>query len=246
MASSAALKLAKKELRSTMKQKLSTISQESISAQSTALFERITSFKPYQNAKNIGVYLSMPTGEIQTDAIVRHALQSGKRVFVPYLHKSQTPSPETPRSVMEMVDLRSLSDYDSLTRDSWGIPTIDAESIREREHILGNSRKETGQLDMILMPGVAFDMDPESGFVRRLGHGKGFYDYFLHRYMQGRGSQTKEPSESPGGADVLLYGLALHEQLMQAETDPPVPIGEHDHLLHGLLVGDGRLVEGAE
>ncbi|TVY44761.1 putative 5-formyltetrahydrofolate cyclo-ligase [Lachnellula subtilissima] len=245
MASSAAIKLAKKELRSAMKQKLSTISQESINVQSTAVFERITSLKLYQNAKYIGVYLSMPSGEIQTDAIVRHALESGKQVFVPYLHKSQTPSPNTPRSVMEMVDLRSLSDYDSLTRDSWGIPTIDAENIREREHILGNSTKETRQLDMILMPGVAFDMDPKSGYVRRLGHGKGFYDYFLHRYMQGRGSQTKEPSESPG-ADVLLYGLALHEQLIQAETDPPVPIGEHDHLLHGLLVGDGRLVQGAE
>ncbi|TVY39013.1 putative 5-formyltetrahydrofolate cyclo-ligase, partial [Lachnellula occidentalis] len=245
MASSAALKLAKKELRSAMKQKLSTISQESVDIQSTAVFERITSFKPYQNAKHIGIYLSMPNGEIQTDAIVRHALESGKRVFVPYLHKSQTPSPNTPRSVMEMVYLHSLSDYNSLTRDSWGIPTIDTESIREREHILENSTKETGQLDMILMPGVAFDMDPESGSVRRLGHGKGFYDYFLHRYKQGRGSRTREPSESPG-ADVLLYGLALHEQLMQAETDPPVPIGEHDHLLHGLLVGDGRLVEGAE
>jgi 5-formyltetrahydrofolate cyclo-ligase len=187
----------------------------------------------------------MPTGEIQTDAIVRHALESGKKVFVPYLHKSQTPSSDTPRSVMEMVDLRSLSEYDSLKRDSWGIPTIDAESVQKREHILGNSTKETAQLDIILMPGVAFDMDPKSGFVRRLGHGKGFYDYFLYRYTQGRESHIKEPSKNPG-TGVLLYGLALEEQFLQAEADPPVPVGEHDHLLHGLLVGDGTFVEGAE
>ena len=261
MASSAALKLAKKELRSAMKQKLSTISQESVNGQSkllalyftsiikiflgTAVFKNITSFKPYQDANRIGVYLSMPTGEIQTDAIVRHALESGKKVFVPYLHKSHTPSPDTPRSVMEMVDLRSLLEYDSLRRDSWGIPTIDAESVQEREHILGNPTKETGKLDMILMPGVAFDMDPKSRFVRRLGHGKGFYDYFLHRYMQGRQSQIKKPSENLE-TDVLLYGLALEEQFLQAKTDPPVPVGEHDHVLHGLLVGDGKLVEGAE
>ena len=145
---------------------------------------------------------------------------------------------------MEMVDLRSLSEYDSLKRDSWGIPTIDAESVQEREHILGNPTNENLQLDMILLPGVAFDVDPKSGLVRRLGHGKGFYDYFLHRYTQGRGSQMKEP-ENPD-TDVLLYGLALEEQFLQAETDPPVPVGEHDHLLNGLLVGDGRLVEGAE
>jgi len=79
MASSAALHLAKKELRSAMKQKLSTVSPESVNVQSTAVFERITSFKPYQNAKHLGIYLSMPTGEIQTDAIVRHALESGKQ-----------------------------------------------------------------------------------------------------------------------------------------------------------------------
>ncbi|TVY80348.1 putative 5-formyltetrahydrofolate cyclo-ligase [Lachnellula suecica] len=240
MASSVAVKAAKEELRTLMKQKLSSTSQESINVQSTAVFKSIINFKPYQNAGRIGVYLSMPTGEVQTDAIVRHALECGKQVFVPYLHKSQTPSPDTPHSVMEMVDLRSLSDYDSLKRDSWGIPTIDAESVQEREHILGNSAKEIGKLDMILMPGVAFDMDPKSGFVRRLGHGKGFYDYFLYRYTR---SQANEPAQRPG-TDVLLYGLALEEQYLHAEDDSSVPVGEHDHLLHGLLIGNGKLVEG--
>ena len=176
---------------------------------------------------------------------MRHALESGKKVFVPYLHKPPSPPPGTPRSVMEMVDIRSLSDYDSLKRDSWGIPTIDAGSVQEREHILGNSSKESGKLDMILMPGVAFDKDPQSGSVRRLGHGKGFYDYFLHRYTQGRGSKVQKPAEGPG-TDVLLYGLALEEQFLQAETGPYVPVGEHDRLLHGLLVGDGILVESAK
>ncbi|KAH8656204.1 hypothetical protein BGZ60DRAFT_472849 [Tricladium varicosporioides] len=243
MTSSAALKAAKKELRLVMKQKLAGINQESINSQSAAIFKTLTHFKPYQNAKRVGVYLSMPTGEIQTDAIVRHALENGKQVFVPYIHKSQTPSPATPKSVMDMVDIRFLSDYESLERDTWGIPTVDVASIHDREHILGDSNK-TGSLDMILMPGVAFAKDTPDGFMRRLGHGKGFYDYFLHRYMKGRGSHMKDLSLGPG-IDALMYGLALKEQFLQGDdSDSPVPVGEHDHLLHGLLVGDGKLLEG--
>lgn len=185
----------------------------------------------------------MPTGEVQTNAIVRHALDSGKKVFIPYLHKANTLSPDTPRSVMDMVDLRSLSDYDSLERDKWGIPTIAADTIEQREHILEISTKDSKGLDLILVPGVAFDVDPETGFVRRLGHGKGYYDYFLHRYRESRGSHAKERLMSPG-TDVLLYGLALEEQYLKANSSPSVPIGEHDSLLHGLVVGDGELVDG--
>jgi 5-formyltetrahydrofolate cyclo-ligase len=182
----------------------------------------------------------MPTGEMQTDAIVRHALQSGKRVFVPYLHKSQNPRPDTPKSVMDMVNLHSLSDYESLKRDSWGIPTISADTVEKREHIL---QKGNEVLDMILMPGVAFEIDLESGYVRRLGHGKGFYDYFLHRYMESKGSHGTEPSRSPT-RDVLLYGLALEDQYLKPGTESSVPVGEYDSLLHGLVVGDGKLLEG--
>ncbi|KAI9054737.1 hypothetical protein LZ554_001888 [Drepanopeziza brunnea f. sp. 'monogermtubi'] len=241
-ASSVALKAAKKELRSLMKQKLSSISSESTIAQSTIIFKNVASFEPYQQAKRVGIYLSMPTGEVQTDAIVRHALESGKQVFVPFLHKARDPPPDTPRSVMDMVDLTSLSDYESLERDSWGIPTIDAATVEKREHILQGSMKESKPLDMILVPGVAFDIDPKSGYVRRLGHGKGFYDYFLHRYVQSRGSQIRETT-SPG-TDVLMCGLALREQFLATETGFSVPVGDHDNLLHSLVVGDGKVLEG--
>lgn len=206
-----------------------------------AIFKNVTSLKPYQNAKRIGISLAMPTGEVQTDAIVRDALESGKQVFVPYLHKVQNPPPDTPRSVMDMVDLRSLSDYESLRRDSWGIPTISADTVGQRERVFENSGSGKG-LDLILMPGVAFQIDESTGFLKRLGHGKGFYDYFLHRYRKSQGSQVKEPAKDPGG-DVLLYGLALKEQFLDT-TAEEVPIGEHDSLLHGLVIGDGRFVKG--
>jgi 5-formyltetrahydrofolate cyclo-ligase len=183
----------------------------------------------------------MPSGEIQTDSIVRHALESGKQVFVPFLHRSRSPSPDTPKSVMDMVDIRTLRDYESLQRDSWGIPTIDSETVKEREHILETPTGTSGKLDMILMPGVAFQSDSITGFVKRLGHGKGFYDFFLHIYLEGRGILGKDLSLGPG-TDALLYGLALEEQLLEPETQLSVPAGEYDHLLHGLFVGNGTVI----
>jgi len=184
----------------------------------------------------------MPTAEIQTDAIVRDALSLGKRVYVPYLEKSHaSPSPDMPKSVMDMLELQSLSDYDSLKRDSWGIPTIGAETVHERERILS---KGSTSLDLIIMPGVAFCTDPATSLIRRLGHGKGFYDYFLHRYREAYKSQTDSMANS-SGTDVLLYGLALEEQFLPpTHNEPLVPIGEHDSLLHGLFVGNGTVIAG--
>ncbi|KAK6585276.1 hypothetical protein PZA11_002003 [Diplocarpon coronariae] len=238
------LKTAKKELRSLMKNKLLSILPESIDAQSRGniVFNNLINFKPYREAKRIGIYLSMPTGEIQTDAIVRHALNSGKQVFVPYIVKLQPSALDAPRSFMDMVNLRSLSDYESLERDSWGIPTINAGTVGQREHVPNDPKKETEALDLILMPGVAFDLDPSTGYVRRLGHGKGFYDYFLHRYIKSRGSHVREITTP--GTDVLLCGLALQEQFLVSETGSSVPVEDHDNLLHSLLVGDGKLWEG--
>lgn len=184
----------------------------------------------------------MPRGELQTEAIVRHALGAGKQVFVPYIHRSTSESPDTPVSIMDMVDLQSLADYDSLKRDSWGIPSISRDTIDEREHILGDATKQGSRLDMILVPGVAFDQVPETGSIRRLGHGKGFYDFFLYQYLNRGGSLGKENALNPG-IGALLYGLALEEQFLPSESGQTVPVGEQDYLLHGLVMGDGQIIE---
>ena len=209
-----------------------------------AVSKLITQHPKYKESKRIGIYLSMPAAEIQTDAIVRDAFLNGKKVFVPFLRKHPSPSPDAPKSVMDMVDLRSLSDYTSLKRDSWGIPTIGDDTVAEREGVLGYwTPKEISSegLDMILLPGVAFDVDPADDRIRRLGHGKGYYDYFMHRYL---GNQRGTDTTNVPGTDVLLYGLALEEQSLQSETGKSVPVGDLDHRLHGLVVGSGKIVEG--
>jgi 5-formyltetrahydrofolate cyclo-ligase len=175
----------------------------------------------------------MPATEIQTDAIVRHALGAGKHVYVPYLHKASDPEPGTPARVMDMVHLRSIEDYEGLKRDAWGIPSIDPSTVHERRRILGGPdthHSDQSTLDLMLLPGVAFDVDVDSGVVGRLGHGKGFYDFFLNRYM----AKAKQPLQ--------LYGLALTEQILPESSEYRIPIGPYDRRLHGLILGDGNIV----
>lgn len=202
------------------------------------IFEALQNFKPYQDANRISIYLSMPSAEVQTDAIVRHALGQGKQVFVPYLHKSTLDSPDTPARVMDMVHLKSLQDYEGLGRDRWGIPSIDPSTVHERRRILGGPdahHSDKSSLDLMLVPGVAFDLD-ESGAVRRLGHGKGFYDFFLNRYL----TRLESHPEVSGG--IGLFGLALTEQFLDEASEGTVPTGLYDRRLDGLILGSGNVV----
>ncbi|KAI0025531.1 5-formyltetrahydrofolate cyclo-ligase [Xylariomycetidae sp. FL0641] len=240
---SAALHAAKSQLRSAMKQKLASISRESIESQSAKVFDSLSNFQPYADAKNVGVYLAMPGRELQTDRIVRHALGAGKRVFVPYLHKSGLPPGEGPARLMDMVSLRDAQDYEALQRDKWGIPSVDAATVNERQRSVGEldgPRSQDARLDLILMPGVAFDIDPNTGMIRRLGHGKGFYDYFLHRYALATSAE-----KIPDGArsSVLLYALALKEQFLPPDAQQTVPVGPHDQPIDGIFLGDGSFKE---
>jgi 5-formyltetrahydrofolate cyclo-ligase len=143
----------------------------------------------YKAAKRISVYLSMPSSEISTSGIVYDALKQSKRVFIPYTYKPRSPKEGQPKSIMDMVELHSIADYEGLQRDSWGIPTPSEKSLPARANSFGgmgltegetnDSLGADGGLDLIIMPGMAFDSD-----FGRLGHGKGFYDYFLHRCHQ--------------------------------------------------------------
>lgn len=140
----------------------------------------------YKAANRISVYLSMPSGEISTSRIVHDALEKGKRVFIPYTYNLTAPKEGQPKSIMDMLELKSISDYESLECDKWGIPTPSKDSISSRANSFGGKGITEAKLpdgvdadsglDLIVMPGMAFDSD-----FGRLGHGKGFYDYFLQR-----------------------------------------------------------------
>ncbi|KAI9821250.1 MAG: hypothetical protein M1827_003985 [Pycnora praestabilis] len=233
----AALRAAKKELRYVIRKTLSDVSTESISSQSQKALDVLIMLPEYQRARSISVYLSMPTGEISTASIVYDALKQDKTVFVPYTYKVSESIPGEPASVMDMVSLHSIEDFESLKADSWGIPTPSKESLHARRKCMGlegiasnemDKVQEKEGLDLIIMPGMAFDVG-----LRRLGHGKGFYDFFLRRYedRRGVGGLLKKP---------FLVGLGLKEQLLP--DDKSVPTDSTDWPLDGLIIGDGRFL----
>lgn len=146
----------------------------------------------YRQAQRISIYLSMPSGEILTTDILRDAFKQGKRVFIPYTYKTTEQREGEPSSVMDMLKLASVQEFEALKPDKWGIPSLDAHSVPRRENCFGGMGESNGAvsgdgstsrgLDLIVVPGQAFDTS-----MGRLGHGKGFYDFFFERCKQSSG-----------------------------------------------------------
>ncbi|KAK5737203.1 hypothetical protein LTR17_006812 [Elasticomyces elasticus] len=232
----------KKALRKDIKARLSALSEAAVNTQSQTAQQLILDSTQYAQASRVGIYLSMPSGEAQTDVLVRNSLKAKKQVFVPYLH-SAAGSTSGKGKVMAMLRLSSTADYEDLEPDAWGIPTLPASGIESRENAIGDfgiptSKSddddviglifgdETG-LDLIVVPGVAFDED-----MSRLGHGAGFYDKFLSRYYEG--GKRKKP---------FLVGLCLTEQVLPRGK---IAMQDWDWRVDAVAVGDGRLLKSTD
>ncbi|KAI5816869.1 hypothetical protein BZA77DRAFT_311220 [Pyronema omphalodes] len=239
----APLHAAKRALRSKVKGILKTLPAEHIRAQSDTILKTVLSLPEYQNARSLSIYLSMPKGEVTTGALVTASLEAGKEVFVPYIHRQPPSHPAVssaslaasasgPPSLMDMLSLSSLADFQGFKPDSWGIPTIPEEGRLERKDGLKEG------LDLIIMPGVAFSEE-----FKRCGHGKGFYDYFLTRYNEARQAEEAKEEEASGVeiSEVrqrkmpILVALALKEQMVEE-----VPTDLSDWYMDVVVTGDGR------
>ena len=217
---------AKKELRSQMKEKLSSLPEQEVMAQSRIAQDLVLASPQYKSAKRIGIYLSMPHGEAQTDSLVVDAVFYGKKVFVPYIYSVGVEKPK--RKVMDMMHIESLEEYGELERDSWGIPKLKREGIENRENAMGwrglsfrpdgeiaersGNADAEGGLDLIIVPAVAFDKD-----LNRMGHGAGFYDKYLTQHFGD--AQRKRPYLRE------YCRSAHHEPLLTASRSRTMPGG---------------------
>ncbi|AWK50563.1 5-formyltetrahydrofolate cyclo-ligase [Clostridium beijerinckii] len=143
--------------------------------------------KYYKEAKNIFIYISYDS-EINTRGIINKALKDNKKIYVPRT--------EFKTRFMDAVEITSL---DNLVESEYGI----LEPSMEEPHI------EPNELDLIVVPGVAFDRNGG-----RIGYGAGFYDRYFKRISDDRIKRVPKLA--------LAYDFQILEKIPMNEKDVPV------------------------
>ncbi|KAJ1676047.1 hypothetical protein EV182_000040 [Spiromyces aspiralis] len=169
---------AKRQLRKTIKAKLASLIAEQVQSQ----FTLVRNHPKYQSARSVSIFIGTAT-EVNTDALVRDALTSKVDCFVP----------RCDGSVMQMVKLHSIEDYEMLPANRWGIKEPPLEEFRP-------DCFEAGRLDLVVVPGLAFDREGN-----RCGYGKGYYDAFYQRCRERFGINMP-----------YFLAVALNEQIVEA------------------------------
>ncbi|MFA8300585.1 MAG: 5-formyltetrahydrofolate cyclo-ligase [Hyphomicrobiales bacterium] len=145
----------KKQLRRLVKERKQQLTQEEITSKSEAICEAIECHPSFKQATTIMAYWSM-SDEVQLQAYIPKWAKE-KRIILPCVNKD-----ELVLKVFEGVE--NLHDG-----DLYGIPEPKGEEFKDVESI-----------DLIIVPGVAFDKQNN-----RMGRGKAYYDKLLrHSYSQ--------------------------------------------------------------
>ncbi len=186
----------KRQLRAELKKRLLELTNLPVAGRfekSKKACENLVSTPQFQRSAVIMIFLSLPY-EIDTTPAVRNAWQHGKTVAVPkvdWRQKNMTPvridSLETGLAI-EVAGLRNPVD---------------------------GTRVPAGEIDLVVVPGIAFD---RSG--NRLGTGNAYYDKFF----------------DDRNLVATRCGLAFSEQLIDS-----IPAEEHDKPMD-LLVTDEEII----
>lgn len=143
--------------------------------------------KYYREAEKIFIYISYDS-EINTRKIIDKALKDNKKIFVPRT--------EFKTRSMEAVEITTL---DNLIESKYGI----LEPSKEEPHI------DPNELDLIVVPGVAFDRNGG-----RMGYGAGFYDRYFKKINKDNINKIMKLA--------LAYELQLLDRVPMNEQDVPV------------------------
>jgi 5-formyltetrahydrofolate cyclo-ligase len=144
----------------------------------------------YQKARTVMFYIDVRS-EVRTRQALPAALASGKKIVVPWCNE---------QGELELFHLTSL---DELATGMYRIlePRPELRSLPEK-------RVQPEDLDLVMVPGVAFDRTGA-----RMGHGKGYYDKLLWRARR-----------------APLVALAFECQLF-----PEIPTAPHDIFMDKII-----------
>ena len=134
---------------------------------------KIMNLDIYKNSKVIALYSSMKS-EVDTKELIKESLELGKKVLLPrILNKNK----------MIFIEINNDTNYE---RNTFGV--LEPIGIEEKN------------IDLMIIPGVAFDKDNN-----RLGYGRGYYDKYLK------------------DKNIYKIGICFHEQLVDN-----IEVEEHD------------------
>lgn len=152
------------------------------------------SLPEYAEADTVMFYIDVRS-EVRTRNDLELALQSGKTIVVPWCNEAGE------------LELFRLASMDELELGMYRIlePKVELRGLPEKQ-------VDVQELDLIMVPGVAFDRRGA-----RMGHGKGYYDKLLQH------ARLNTP----------LVALAFECQLFEE-----IPVADHDIFMDRLITED--------
>ncbi|MBL8525528.1 MAG: 5-formyltetrahydrofolate cyclo-ligase [Betaproteobacteria bacterium] len=188
------LKEAKKALRATVLAARAAMPANVRQSASATAIERVRALPAYRNARSVMTYMSFDT-ELDTHDFFSGLLRDGKMAALPRIDRTS-----------KQLSVHCVSSPADLVAGVWGIqePRADLPVV------------PINDIDMVLMPGVAFDRQGN-----RLGYGAGFYDRLL----------------STAGTRPVRVVAAFDEQVVDA-----VPHDDTDQRIH-ILVTPTQILE---
>jgi 5-formyltetrahydrofolate cyclo-ligase len=187
--------MSQQAMKQSLRQSIIAARQKLMAAERTHFSQVISKYirqlDSYRQAQTVLAYMSFGA-EFETEAWVRQALQDGKQVWLPRVNSST-----------KQLDLYHIRDLQlDLAPGKWEIPEPRVDRCDRMEGL--------GEIDFILLPGVAFARDGS-----RLGYGGGFYDKLLERI-------EKVGSDNPPSLVAAAFSMQLVEDIPQEATDRKV------------------------
>lgn len=210
----------KKDLRKLVRSRLRDMSQDEIQAQSELVWKNLFDLPEYKSARSVGLFLSMPKGEIVTDTALAKVLDDKKTLYVPRVGLDfekcdmdliRVEDSNEQEEILHGTDAARRWFYHDWPRNKWGIP----EPPLDVDH----TAAQPGDIDLLVVPGLAFD--DKGG---RLGQGKGYYDRFISEMRVG--GEKKKP---------LLVAVGLEASFLEGD-ERPVPMSAHDFPMDALVL----------
>ncbi len=151
--------ITKKHIRDLIKDERYRLTYDEIEESSKQITSSIKSLKCFEEAGTLYLYAAFHT-EVQTKYLHEYAVKQGKKVAYPKISESSGEMIFYYVNVLQELEIQMFGSM----------------SIYE-PNLLIHKKAEPSLGDLIIAPGLAFDMHGS-----RIGYGGGFYDRYLQRY----------------------------------------------------------------